>query len=203
MKKYDNFDVIVFDLGNTILPLSVESTIKAFQKLGLDGNILSLPKEQNAILETYQKGLISSEEFLSQIKEILPKPTTSEDIVWAWNTMLLEFPKAHLVLLEKLHKTHKTILLSNTNEIHEVHFKALAKKQGYELEELFHSVYYSHNIYMSKPSIEIYQLLHNEHHLENKKVLFLDDLQENIDTAITLGWQGYLVTKEKGILDLM
>lgn len=203
MIKNNNFDVIVFDLGNTILPLSVEKTAERFQELGLKGNIFSLPKTQNTVLETYQKGEISSKEFLCQINKMLPTHTSEEYLISAWNAMLLEFPIAHLQLIENLRRNHQTILLSNTNELHEIRFKALARKQGYELEDLFHSVYYSHKVHMSKPSIEIYNLVHNEQRLKKKRVLFLDDLQENIDTAVTLGWQGHLVTKEVGILNII
>ncbi len=201
--KYTDFEVIIFDLGNTILPIAPELTLNAFQELGFDGNIFEPSKEIAKLLSEYQKGKITTENFLSTLKKYLPSKTSKEQIVKAWNAMLLDFPEAHLKLLEELKHTHELILLSNTNALHADCFEKKALELGKPLASYFNTTYYSHQLGLSKPTVEIYKYVHSQHNLQSKKVLFLDDIAENLVVPQRLGWKTVQITEEKTILSLL
>ncbi len=202
MHKYNAFKVLIFDLGNTILPINPQKTVLEFEKLGFKGNIL-MPKEDiSEILESYQQGKISSLEFLSLIKAELPPQATTSQIINAWNAMLLDFPAENIALLRELKQTHLLLLLSNTNDLHAKFFETKANEQGFELSSLFDAVYYSHELEMSKPNTDIYTYIHEKEQLENKTVLFLDDLAENLEFPQKIGWETQLISEKYSILDL-
>lgn len=196
---YSNFSTLLFDLGNTILPISPEKTISSFLDIGLDNNILT---SGTTLVERFQKGAISETTFLNGLKEQLPQGTSIQTIKNAWNSMLLDFPLAHITLLRQLRETHRLLLLSNTNKTHYDCFSNIAKKQGFILDTLFDRTYYSHELKMSKPNPDIFEIVLKEQKVSPKEILFLDDLQENIDTAKKLGLATQLITPTLGILDI-
>ncbi len=202
MCKYPKYEVLIFDLGNTILPIVPELTVRAFRNLGFEENVLRPNESIQKILSGYQKGEIETADFLAFLKSQLPQQIAEKQIIEAWNAMLLDFPKAHLELLEDLHKTHQLILLSNTNALHTASFEAKALKFGKPLSSYFDAVYYSQEIGMSKPDAAIYEYVHQKHSLHDKKVLFLDDLSENLVVPKHLGWEVVQILREKTILDL-
>lgn len=203
MLKYDKYEVIIFDLGNTILPISPQQTIMAFHSLGFSGNILQPPKELSLLLSHYQKGCVDSFSFLEQIKTYLAPNVTKEQIIEAWNAMLLEFPPEYIALLKRLKETHQLILLSNTNDLHTLCFEAKAKAMGFSLTDYFNKIYYSHKLGLSKPNKEIYDYVYTENNLSTKKVLFLDDLEENLIIPQNIGWDISLVSEKRTILNYL
>lgn len=201
MYKYAAYDTLVFDLGNTILPIAPKLTTRAFQALGFKEDILKPTQQVRIALANYEKGLLSSPDFIAFIEKQLPSKVTKTQIVDAWNAMLLEFSQKHFDLLSKLRKTHTVILLSNTNALHAQCFEAKARRQGAPLSSYFAKIYYSHEIGMSKPDEEIYNYLQNTSYCLGKKVLFLDDLAENLCVPRRLGWDAVQISPEKTILD--
>ncbi|PIE85826.1 MAG: hypothetical protein CSA05_03705 [Bacteroidia bacterium] len=75
-------------------------------------------------------------------------------------------------------------------------------KFGKPLSSYFDAVYYSQEVGMSKPNEAIYEYIHQKHSLHGKKVLFLDDLSENLVVPKRLGWEVVQISREKTILDL-
>lgn len=114
--------------------------------------------------------------------------------------MLLNFPQAHLELLKNLKQKHTLLLLSNTNALHTACFEAKAALQSTPLQFYFDKIYYSHELGMSKPKREIYAYVHEKHHLNNKKVLFLDDLSENLQIPNQMGWTTAQISQDITIL---
>ncbi|PVX52200.1 putative hydrolase of the HAD superfamily [Balneicella halophila] len=201
MSKYDEYEVLIFDLGNTILPIAPELTIQSFQSLGFEGDILKPHVKLKRLLSNYQKGEVSTTYFLSFLQNELSKEVAEYEVVEAWNAMLLDFPKEHIALIKQLKETHQLILLSNTNELHTQCFQAKAASLYFRLSDYFHKVYYSQELGMSKPDKEIFDFVHKENLLDGKKVLFLDDLEENLVYPQEIGWNVGQVSTTKTILE--
>ncbi len=146
MCKYPKYKVLIFDLGNTILPIAPELTVQAFRNLGFAEDILTPNESTGKVLSKYQKGEIATVDFLAFLKSQLPQKVAEEQIIEAWNAMLLDFPEAHLELLEDLQKTQQLILLSNTNVLHTMCFEAKSLKFGKPLSSYFDAVYYSQEV---------------------------------------------------------
>ena len=203
LSSYKN---IIFDFGGVIINIDYNLTAGAFRKLGLRNFDEQFSKaKQNQLFDLYEKGLITSHEFRTQLKTNFSiKPSTAA-VDEAWNAMLLDLPKERLELLAKLKTTHRTFLLSNTNEIHiNTILGSLEKNMGItDLSAYFEKVYLSYQVRMRKPDAEIFKLVLNENGLKAAETIFIDDSPQHLEGAKRLGIQTYWldVTKES-ILDL-
>jgi putative hydrolase of the HAD superfamily len=60
----------------------------------------------------------------------------------------------------------------------------------YTFLEWFDGGIFSGDVQRSKPDPVIYQLLQSKYALEPTQTLFVDDVQDNVDVACSLGWRG-------------
>ena len=189
MKKIDN---IIFDLGNVILNIDYQSTIKAFKKIGIkNAKILYSKSSQTKIFDQLETGKITKEEFLLEMRKIIPQVSKSE-IINAWNAIIKDLPKSRIDILKNLKDKFSIFLLSNTNSIHiDYIFKKIGEKKYDEFYNLFDKVYYSHEVKLRKPDPNIFKLVINENNLKIKNTLFIDDSIQHIISAKKLGLQTY------------
>lgn len=197
---------IIFDFGGVIINIDYKLTTHAFQQLGIgDFDALFSKAKQSKLFDLYEKGLVTSDDFRQQLKVILNSGVDDATIDHAWNAMLLDLPKARLDLLAKLKQTHRTFLLSNTNEIHiDTIYHSLQQQLGIaDLSGYFEKVYLSYKVKMRKPGAEIFELVINENGLDPKETLFIDDSPQHIEAAEKLGLCTYwLDVGKESILDL-
>ncbi|MFK7900004.1 MAG: HAD family hydrolase [Cyclobacteriaceae bacterium] len=198
---------IVFDLGNVVIDIDFEITFQAF------ADILQEPYEKTALFlrksninHRFETGQITEEELITEIQAYASVPVTGQQVVDAWNALLLEMPNERIQRIQGLEKKYKTLVLSNTNSTHinEVN-KRLKDNTGIsDLTELFtDTVYYSHDIGLAKPDIAIYQHILNDSNLVANETLFIDDKEENILGAQKLGIQTIHLVKPTTILDVL
>lgn len=181
---------IIFDLGGVILNIDFTRSVEAFKKLGID-NIAEIYTgySQSKFFDLYDKGLISDNDFINELKKIIPSNVSEHQIIDAWNSMILDFPADRIELLKKLKKSYRLFLLSNTNSLHFPVYTNQLKEiyEISELSELFEDTYYSFRIGMRKPDAEIFKLVINENKLKPEETLFVDDSQLNTEVAEKLG----------------
>lgn len=196
---------IIFDLGNVILNLDYSLTVKEFRKLGYhDFDIWFLKPEEKELLEKFEVGAISPDEFRKKIKKYFNSKISDLKIDSAWNAMLLNIPIERINFLKKLKKKYRLFLLSNTNEIH-IHNYSNYLKNTFKVDNLldiFEKEYYSHVIKMRKPNKEIFQYVLNDNNLRSANTLFVDDSVENILGAEQIGIQTHLLKKDETILSI-
>jgi len=110
---------IIFDLGGVLLNIDPKKTIEAFGQLGMEQLIgdKGLTYDHD-IFYLMEQGKITPGEFRNGVRELLPAEVTDEQIDAAWTTMLLDFPKVRVELVQKLRNEFNIYLFSNTNAIH-------------------------------------------------------------------------------------
>ena len=195
---------ILFDLGGVLLNLDVPKTSEAFKHLGIT-QIDSLFRIGFAasFFKEYETGIISDEEFVERARQLANPGTTNEQIIAAWNVMLLDFPAERVEFLKKLKNKYRLFLFSNTNHIHLLHFhKDFREKYGFEMDDLFEKAWYSHLIKQRKPDVAAYEYVIKHSNMEAAETLFIDDAQANIEGARLAGLQAFHLTGGKTILDL-
>lgn len=197
---------IIFDLGGVLININYSLTSDAFEALGLGKfDELFSQASQTKLFDLYEKGLISSDEFRTRVKTFFSQPLDDHTIDTAWNAMLLDFSKERLDFLQKIKTTHRTFLLSNTNDIHIQQInRDLQKVHGIpNLNGHFEKVYLSYEVNMRKPDAEIFELVLKENNLNPAETLFIDDSAQHIEAAKKLGIHTYwLDTKKETVLDL-
>ena len=176
-------DTIIFDFGDIFINLDKQATINGLEDLGLS----SWNEDLDQLNISFEKGQISRDDFLLGIQKQIPNATIDE-ILMAWNAVLLDFPLYRLEFLQLLSKKFRLFLLSNTDAIHIDHFEQREGASFYgDFYQCFEKVYFSYEMGMRKPDAEIYTTLINRHELAPKRTLFVDDKKDNTDAAKALG----------------
>ena len=189
MKKIDN---IIFDLGNVIINIDYQSTINAFEKIGItDAKDFYSKSSQKNIFDKLEIGKITREDFVLEIQKNIPK-TSKAEIINAWNAIIKDLPQSRVNLLKDLKNKFSIFLLSNTNTIHiDYIFENIGKDRYQEFYNLFDKVYYSYEVKLRKPDPNIFLLLIEENNLNVKNTLFIDDSIQHINSAKKIGLQTY------------
>jgi glucose-1-phosphatase len=178
-------DTIIFDFGDIFINLDKQATIDGLQRLGLS----SWNEDLDQLNISFEKGQISRDNFLLGIQKHIPNATIDE-ILAAWNAVLLDFPLRRLEFLQLLSQKYRLFLLSNTDAIHIDYFEQREGASFYgDFYQCFEKVYFSYEMGMRKPDAEIYNALIRLHELSPKRTLFVDDKKDNTDAAKTLGLQ--------------
>ncbi len=176
-------DTIIFDFGDIFINLDKQATIDGLEKLGLS----AWNEELNQLNLSFEKGQISRENFLLGFQKHIPKASLDE-IETAWNAILSDFPLKRLEFLQKLSGKYRLFLLSNTDSIHITTFENENGTSFYsDFYQCFEKVYFSFEMGMRKPDVEIYNYVLVQHGLVAKNTLFIDDKKENTDAASSLG----------------
>jgi putative hydrolase of the HAD superfamily len=181
---------LIFDFGGVIIDINTVMVGKSFKELGVKNlekvNELAVTKGLYLDLE---KGLITPAEFRDGLRTVSGLKLTDEQIDGAWNSMIINFPKARFELLKQLKNNYNIYLLSNTNEIHYLYFNQYAIKfLGVKyLDDLFTQCFYSHKMKMRKPDQEIFIKMLEMGKINPAESLYIDDLEENVKTARDLG----------------
>lgn len=176
-------NTIIFDFGDIFINLDKKATMDGFKNLGL--------KEWNEDLDQlniqFEKGNITKDQFIAGFQKHMPNASTKE-ILKTWNTILADFPLYRLEFLQMLSKKYRLFLLSNTDSIHIETFEHRVGASFYgDFYQCFEKVYFSFEMGMRKPDAEIYLTVLNNHQLQPKNTLFVDDKKENTDAAKALG----------------
>ncbi len=196
---------IIFDLGNVILNISYAATIKAFEDLGFTNfKEMYSSLQQSNLFDDLETGKINRAQFVDAIKKISKAPISEQQIITAWNAIILDFPIRNLQILQQLQLHYNIYLLSNTNEIHEACYNQLLMETcGYPtMSVFFDKIYLSHHIGMRKPNMDIYEYVLRDRNLKPNETLFIDDLEANILGAKKCGLQTIHFTKGMRLEDV-
>jgi putative hydrolase of the HAD superfamily len=173
-------DAIILDLGGVLINLDYNKTASELSKLGVD---LGYSKaEQHDLFDQLEEGKITGSAFISELSSFTSQDAREEELIRAWNAILLDLPLERLQLVEELRKSFPVYLFSNTNEIHieEVN-KGLKEYHGiHNLDGHFEQVYLSHELGLRKPKVEAFQAIIDEQKLTPERTLFIDDSIQHV-----------------------
>lgn len=191
---------IIFDFGDIFINLDKMATPKAMAQFGFKQITPALDK----IFKNYEKGTISTQDFLKQINTIFPK-ATAKNLIEAWNAILKDFPEYRLNFLKELKEQgrYRLFLLSNTNDLHIEQVKKQMGSTYIDFKACFEVFYLSYEMGKRKPDAPIFEQVLEENNLKAEETFFIDDTKENTDAANQLGIKTWnLQVGQQDIIDL-
>ncbi|MEN8248807.1 MAG: HAD family phosphatase [Bacteroidota bacterium] len=200
-----NISAIIFDLGGVVIDLDVDKSLALFsQYTGLSNKEIYNKFLEDGWTFAFEKGEITAAEFRNRVRLSLGQSISDRKIDDSWNAMIRELPLERLELLGNLQDRFKTIVLSNTNDIHIELFDSVVADVtgGSTIDQYFHKIYYSHKVGMRKPDAEIYEYVVNNNDLDPSSTLFIDDMKANIEGAQTVGLQTLHLTDQNYLFEL-
>jgi putative hydrolase of the HAD superfamily len=181
-------NTIVFDLGGVIINLNVPRCVANFKRLmpeenirnvlGIDDEgegVVAVSAATKQLMHDYEYGNISTDTFLQTLQEYCYAGTTIDQIRTAWLSMLADLPQERLDYIASLRvKGYRTILLSNSNELH---WQPIWEQ--YHLGSYFDAVFASQDLHMAKPNKEIFEHVVREAKVDSAHTIYVDDLDKN------------------------
>lgn len=176
---------LIFDCGGVLFTVDYEKSFWEFKKLSQNPNIfdeISVFGFKH-IASNYETGKQTTSEFFVDIRNKLYLNATDEQIISAWNAMLIGFINQSVNVVAQLKTRYNVALFSNTNELHYQSFSPICS----DLLKIFDKTYFSHIIGYKKPDLQSFNFVLNDSGYLPSETLFIDDSIENIEAAINLG----------------
>ena len=180
-KKYS---VIVFDLGNVLIPFDYHIIIGKLEKIepGLGKKFGDLYTQNYHVHRRYEKFEITTEEFLTTMVGWLDKKVKKDEFCEIYSSLFSTNDRM-IELLPRLKRNYKLVLLSNTNFIHQKYGWA-----KYEFLKHFDKLVLSHEVGAIKPEEKIYKAVEEFTQLPSEEHFFTDDVEEYVEGAKKMGW---------------
>jgi putative hydrolase of the HAD superfamily len=192
-EKVPEVKLLVFDMGHVFVDFEWEEVCKGFYtRSGHTRDEFKKVLSDVAKLG-YERGTISTENFLTELNSKLGLTLTVEEFTTLWNATFRENPEM-AQLLQDLSLKYPLYLLSNTNEIHYRHLQ-----DSFNVARHFKELILSYQVGMAKPDRGIYEIVLERSGLPAEHCLFVDDLPPNIQAAQSVGMRAI---QFKGIEDL-
>jgi FMN phosphatase YigB (HAD superfamily) len=184
-------EVILFDLGNVILPFNNYQIAQKLSRFS-QKNELQDPQKIFSYLFDLEKGVINSfdmgkaspSEFFQSIKKYLGLSISFEEFIPIWTDIFIENQEVSEIILS-LKGRWRLGLLSNTDPLH---FSYLLSK--FPIIRTFEKWILSYEVGFKKPDVRIFQKAIEWASVEPEKILFIDDTKGHVGVAVSLGMQG-------------
>ncbi|WP_413284770.1 HAD family hydrolase [Vibrio sp. MA40-2] len=190
------FEVILFDLGRVVVDLGPSPIPERW-----------LSKHNSAQVEQwlsshvgrqFEKGQITALEFVTQLKHQFMLSQSTDEIMDAFVQWPIGIYPNLINVLTDLRVNYHLAVLSNTNELH---FPRLIDE--FAIAEYFDTIFVSHHMHKAKPDTEVFKHALQVLAVRADKILFLDDNQQNIQAAKSLGITSVQVCGEVEVLQAL
>lgn len=174
---------VLFDLGNVLAYIDFDAF---WRSLGYyqQKEIAPFKDRYKSWTFQYETGNISTDEYLKGLHSVFNDYFTIAQLELAFANIILDPVEGMADIVKRVSRTCKTALVSNTNEIH--YTLSLAK---FDVLKIFPKQYLSFQLRVMKPAEEFYSAIIKDLQVEPSEILFVDDLQTNLDGAIAAGMQ--------------
>jgi len=193
------YSVIVFDLGNVLIPFNYNLIIERFNEVspGLGDKFLENYKANYLIHRKFERGDIPEEEFVNLMLKVLENKVDKKKFVNDYSK-IFKVNDDVASLLPELKKKYTLILLSNTDSLHREY-----GWKDFPFLKYFDKLILSYEVHAVKPEEKIYKAAESFTKKPPYEHLFIDDIHDYVEGAKKAGWDAVQFTGyEKLVNDL-
>ncbi|VMA66557.1 hydrolase [Streptococcus pneumoniae] len=192
---------IIFDLGNVLIEWNKEKILSKICKNDLEYNLFNKFVFQSNLWIDLDNGKISLEFLENQLIDEMGHQYQDQihELVWNWFNYVDLYDEVYELIKQLKKKNFQIYVLSNTSSIFHILLDSVLSKVSFVLDGYVISC----EVKMMKPQKEIYLSLVNKYQLDIKDCIFLDDLEENVEAARTLGIKAFQIKERKEISNIL
>ncbi|VJC79783.1 hydrolase [Streptococcus pneumoniae] len=192
---------IIFDLGNVLIEWNKEKILSKICKNDLEYNLFNKFVFQSNLWIDLDNGKISLEFLENQLIDEMGHQYQDQihELVWNWFNYVDLYDEVYELIKQLKKKNFQIYVLSNTSSIFHILLDSVLSKVSSVLDGYVISC----EVKMMKPQKEIYLSLVNKYQLDIKDCIFLDDLEENVEAARTLGIKSFQIKERKEISNIL
>ncbi len=174
---------VIFDLGRVLIPFDFMRAYVRMQALcGLTPDEMRARLSRDQFVHRFETGLIESRDFVAEVAARLDVEIDYDGFCDIWSSIFLPETLVPERVVEGIRRHHRTVLLSNTNELH---FAMLDER--YPILSHFDARILSYEVKAMKPSPAIYQAAIDAAGCAPGECFFTDDIPAYIDGAKAMG----------------
>ncbi len=184
-------DALLFDLGRVVLDLDFDRTLRLWaEHARCEPAELARRFLRDELYHQHEKGEISDEAFFAGLRASLGVEISDQQFIEGWNAIFIgEMPDIGRLLARAAQRL-PLYAFSNTNAVHVGYFSS----RFAEVLKPFRKVFLSSTIGLRKPDGEAYDHVVQAIGVPANRIVFFDDLAENIEGARKRGLNAVLVT---------
>lgn len=193
-------DALLFDLGRVVFDIDFSKALACWA-----GHAGCSPAEIAARFvreETYRQhemGAISDEAYFDSLRAALGIAISHDQFLEGWNAIFAGEMEGIAAQLERAAKHFPLYVFSNTNRPHVDYFTTTYAPTLKPFRELF----YSSTIGLRKPDAAAFDHVVKAMGVPASRVLFFDDLPENVESARALGIKAVQVKSSRDVADAL
>jgi putative hydrolase of the HAD superfamily len=193
-------DALLFDLGRVVLDVDFKKTLACWAgHAGCEAAHLAGRFSRDEIYHRHEKGEISDAEFFAALRTALGIAISDAQFLEGWNAIFAGEMPGIAPLLARAAKCIPLYAFSNTNAAHVEHFSSAYAGVLVHFRELF----LSSAIGLRKPDAEAYDHVVKAIGAPAERIVFFDDLAENIEGARARGLTAVHVTSSDDVAEAM
>jgi HAD superfamily hydrolase (TIGR01509 family) len=193
-------DALLFDLGRVVLDIDFDKTLACWA--GHAGCEVAHLVERFARDEIYQRhetGMISDGEYFAALRTLLGLELSDAQFLEGWNAIFAGEMPGIAPLLKRAAQRLPLYAFSNTNGAHAEHFsRRYAALLGH-----FREIFLSSRIGLRKPDAAAYDHVVKAIGVPAGRIVFFDDLAENIQGARARGLTAVHVTSPADVAEAL
>lgn len=193
-------DALLFDLGRVVLDVDFSRALSCWAgHAGCEPADIAARFVRDEAYRHHETGRISDGAYFQSLRTSLGLALTDDQFLEGWNAIFAGEMPDIASLLARAAGRMPLYAFSNTNRPHVAHFtKAYAEVLGH-----FRELYLSSMIGLRKPDAAAYRHVVKAIGLSAPRIVFFDDLAENIDGARACGLQAVHVKSSADIADAL
>lgn len=193
-------DALLFDLGRVVLDIDFARVLQVWSNYsGRAPEDIVTRFSRGDMYMRHERGEISDDVFFAHLRDALDIDLTPAQFLEGWNAIFVGEMPGISELLPRAAARWPLYAFSNTNPAHVDHFSV----HHAELLRLFRDVYLSSSITMRKPEPESFDHVVAAIGVPAERILFFDDLIDNIDGARARGLQTVHVTSPTTVAETL
>ena len=193
-------DALLFDLGRVVIDIDINKTLACWAgHAGCEPADLVGRFSPDQTFKRHETGEISDAEFFASLRASLGIKLSDAQFLDGWNAIFVGEMPGMAQLLARAAKRLPLYLFSNTNGAHIEHFSPrYAALLGH-----FRKIFLSSAIGLRKPDAKAYDHVVQAIGVPASRIVFFDDLAENIVCARARGLKAVHVTSTADIADAL
>ncbi len=193
-------DVLLFDLGRVVIDFDIKRTAEHWAaQAGCTPADIAARFVRDDFFWSYETGKIDDAEFFSGLRTSLGIELTNAQLLEGWNATFIGEMPGIAGLLARAARHLPLYAFSNTNAAHATHFS----RHHADVLSHFREIFTSSSIGLRKPHAQAYDHVVKAIGVPAGRIVFFDDMIENIDGARARGLQAVHVISSADVADAL